>query len=260
MKNDEEIFTDEEINDYILAVFVGSITVDTLSKWYHRKLTDHFKNDIIKGWGKIDPDNKKEAKILDEIEKNIYQFSAAKQYQQVRGMEDVIKKMSKKAASEMSFHEFKKEVLEIFEDYNIHWLKTERNTVITQSQNAKKWVEIQSEIKIFPYLQYKSQHDNRVRHEHALLHNKIYRADNPIWGTIYPPNGWNCRCYVQQLETGKENKISDIPKLSKKKFPELFRMNAGTDKYVFNKKGHPYFKIKKGDGKLKKNNFNLPTE
>lgn len=34
---------------------------------------------------------------------------------------------------------------------------------------------------------------------HRALHEKILRHDDPAWQTIYPPNGFNCRCRVIML-------------------------------------------------------------
>nr|WP_237150649.1 MULTISPECIES: phage minor head protein [unclassified Pseudomonas] len=35
--------------------------------------------------------------------------------------------------------------------------------------------------------------------DHSALHGQIFRHDDPIWATIYPPNGFNCRCRVIAL-------------------------------------------------------------
>lgn len=47
-----------------------------------------------------------------------------------------------------------------------------------------------------PYRQYSAIMDDRVRESHAAMHGRIYKSTNPIWDTILPPNGFNCRCTV----------------------------------------------------------------
>jgi SPP1 gp7 family putative phage head morphogenesis protein len=38
--------------------------------------------------------------------------------------------------------------------------------------------------------------DDRVREDHEKLDGLIRKKDDPIWKTIFPPNGYNCRCQV----------------------------------------------------------------
>ncbi len=54
-------------------------------------------------------------------------------------------------------------------------------------------------IKYRPYWRYIGINDQSIRDSHRALHYKIYRADDPIWDIIYPPNGFNCRCKVSAL-------------------------------------------------------------
>ncbi|PID62009.1 MAG: hypothetical protein CR974_03835 [Gammaproteobacteria bacterium] len=54
-------------------------------------------------------------------------------------------------------------------------------------------------IKNRPYWQYLAVIDPSTRDSHRALHGKVYRADDPIWDTVYPPNGFNCRCRVSAL-------------------------------------------------------------
>jgi len=53
-----------------------------------------------------------------------------------------------------------------------------------------------------PWLRYVSVLDARTRPDHAAWHGTILRWDDPWWETHYPPNGWRCRCLVQQLDDG----------------------------------------------------------
>lgn len=74
-----------------------------------------------------------------------------------------------------------------------------------------------------PYWQYKQLERKRKRIAHTYYADKIFRADDPIWNIIFPPNGWYCGCYVlplsqaevesRGLETssGADFQIKDIP-------------------------------------------------
>ena len=50
-----------------------------------------------------------------------------------------------------------------------------------------------------PYWQYDSMNDSRTRPSHRAMDRMVFRHDDPIWNTHYPPNGFNCRCTVRAL-------------------------------------------------------------
>ncbi|TXE27144.1 phage head morphogenesis protein [Serratia marcescens] len=50
-----------------------------------------------------------------------------------------------------------------------------------------------------PYWEYDAVMDNRTRPAHAAMNGRVYRCDDPIWDTFFPPNGYNCRCSVRAL-------------------------------------------------------------
>jgi SPP1 gp7 family putative phage head morphogenesis protein len=51
----------------------------------------------------------------------------------------------------------------------------------------------------YPYVQYRTVGDARVRDEHRVLDRGIYAASNPAWFRIAPPNGFQCRCSTVPL-------------------------------------------------------------
>jgi hypothetical protein len=42
-----------------------------------------------------------------------------------------------------------------------------------------------------------------------VLHNKAFRYDDQFWNSYYPPNGWECKCYIdtRSKEAAKREKI-----------------------------------------------------
>jgi len=61
-----------------------------------------------------------------------------------------------------------------------------------------------------PYWRYTAIMDGRTRPEHAALHGRVWRYDDPVWQVIWPPNGWGCRCRVQAL-TEAQFKALGVP-------------------------------------------------
>ncbi|MBA1302629.1 phage head morphogenesis protein, partial [Pseudomonas carnis] len=50
-----------------------------------------------------------------------------------------------------------------------------------------------------PYWMYVAILDGKTRPSHRALHGQVFRHDDPIWASIFPPNGFNCRCRVVAL-------------------------------------------------------------
>lgn len=62
-----------------------------------------------------------------------------------------------------------------------------------------RWERIERLAEASPWLRYVSVLDERTRPDHAAWHGTVLRWDDSWWETHYPPNGWRCRCIVQQL-------------------------------------------------------------
>lgn len=142
----------------------------------------------------------------------------------------------------VSFDQFRTRALALNREYNVNWLATEYRTAVKSAQDGIKWTKLVDEKSLFPYLEYRSTRDGRVRDEHAVFDGIIKPVDSPFWDTYYPPNGFNCRCRIIQRESGPATRTpSNLPPPDS----PLFEQNVGKTGEPFPTKGknkHPYFK------------------
>lgn len=248
-----DLFNNDEIDRFIEGIYRGLISVTNLDLDTYLKVAKRLTDGVYKGFGKnIDSVLylSEDYQMLAALRDNVYIFSGAKQYQQVRQMSSFLTENGKI----VPFNEFKKKVDSIYNDYNKSYLNAEYNSAIAQSRTASQWMDIERDKGALPYLQYQTAGDGRVRPEHASLDNIIKKVNDPFWDKFMPPNGWNCRCDVIQLDEGE---VTDTKNLVVENVPDEFRFNAGKEKVVFSKK-HPYFDIATKDKQFAKNNFGMP--
>lgn len=62
-------------------------------------------------------------------------------------------------------------------------------------------VDILSNNNEIKYYEYITMRDERVRPTHRDMDGRIYKVNDPIWNTWFPPNGFNCRCKIKGLTT-----------------------------------------------------------
>jgi len=129
------------------------------------------------------------------------------------------------------------------------WIETNLRTAMRSSYYAAQYNKLQSPdmLRDYPAYRYKTQEDERVRDEHALLNNALFLANDPIWNEIWPPNGWNCRCYIEEIDT---NELAQIEKvngtteltnhqqreriINNSKIPDEFQRNSANGVSVLN--------------------------
>ena len=64
---------------------------------------------------------------------------------------------------------------------------------------AARWRQQEANADSRPFLMYDARDDRRTRPAHRAMDGQVFRIDDPIWRTHYPPNGWRCRCRVRAL-------------------------------------------------------------
>lgn len=173
--------------------------------------------------------------VLRHLEENVYQFAAAKNYQQLKAVTQALLDDEGKLRS---FSEFKKASFEILNEQVTSYMETEYNLAVAGGQMAATWTRIQENKETLPLLKYITVGDDRVRPEHAELEGVTRPVDDDFWNIYYPPNGWNCRCDVMQLSGGTETPVDDI--ITPANMPALFKINLAKNGLVF-PPDHPYY-------------------
>lgn len=102
--------------------------------------------------------------------------------------------------------EFQKSLPEIFERHGYKPLNPWRIKTIYQTnlQDAFQAGRLEQTTRpeimaARPYWRYIAVRDGATRPSHLEMHGKVFRADDPVWESWYPPNGFNCRCSVQTV-------------------------------------------------------------
>ena len=123
------------------------------------------------------------------LEQNLFHFSAAKTLAEVQQLNQALRESD-------GYADFRRRADRITDTFNRTWQRTEYGTAVNCAENASTYRRLKGEVDVFPYWEYKTVGDDRVREEHAALDGLILHHSDQLWDKIYPPNGWKCRCYV----------------------------------------------------------------
>ncbi len=161
------------------------------SSEYYSKLADIYFNKVASVF-KLSDNDTYDHWLHAAYQANIFQFSAAKSLA-------LCYELNQLAKNAPSFHQFQLDAKPLVENYNTNWLRTEYDTALSTAVASSNYYNNLKNKDTLPYWQYQTIGDNHVREAHQKLNGLIYPADSPVWDTIYPPNGWNCRCEVIAL-------------------------------------------------------------
>ncbi len=177
------------------------------------------------------------------LENNAFIFSGFKAYHTLR---EVGLSLTTDTGEIKPFEQFRRDVEKINNQYNHNYLYAEYNHAVGASLMAERWQKIEADGDKYD-LQYRTAMDDRVREDHAILHNTTLPPSDPFWEMYLPPNGWNCRCTAVQVRKGRYpqsdpalamlrgNNCTEAAK------QQIFRFNPGKTLELFPPK-HPYFK------------------
>lgn len=138
--------------------------------------------------------------ILATFLDSIFKFSAGKTAALLERLNELFRESS-------SFEEFYQMAKSETDLFNKAYLETEYTTAVLTGEAASTYKRLKGQADIFPYWMYRSAGDDLVRPAHRLLEGMVLRNDHSAWKSIYPPNGWRCRCYIvprMENEVSKE--------------------------------------------------------
>lgn len=58
-------------------------------------------------------------------------------------------------------------------------------------------------LRAWPYMEYDTQRDDRVRPRHRALQGFLASINWPGWAALVPPLGWRCRCFLRRISFGE---------------------------------------------------------
>lgn len=130
--------------------------------------------------------------MLTAFELNLFRFAGAKNLAMVQQLNLLFRQST-------SFADFYEKAKQFTKIYNKDYLATEYNTALLTGESAALYHRLIAQTDVFPYWQYVTAGDEHVRHSHKPLHGIVLPANDPRWKKLFPPNGWNCRCYIKPL-------------------------------------------------------------
>lgn len=110
--------------------------------------------------------------------------------------EAIKESLSQALASGKSLRDWRKDADTVFDAQGVTRLNSWQAERIYRNETsmaygAGQFAKLQEVSDRYPYWQYATAQDEKVRESHAELHGKIFQSDN---SEFYPPIGYNCRC------------------------------------------------------------------
>lgn len=232
---------DELFEDSYTRLISGELAKPGIDKnaaaYFHKQMMDSSFRAIDGDFESFDQ-NSKRFEALGKLEVDALAFSIAKSKEYVDEATLLIQ------AGELSKAGLKQVLKHTFNRYYLQYGPTEINHVTNVAYAKDRWAEVQENMAMGEtvILVYNSMRDERVREKHRALDDFKAPASHPIWNSIYPPNGYNCRCYVT-MDFEMEGGESPIPDLKSLEIPDEFQKNFGRQNVgAFAGIGHPYLK------------------
>jgi len=208
---------------------ISEAVTTAFAKEIWKGVTDAFGGDL----DKFDYDTP-DYEMLSAIQKNVWQFSAAKNYQQLRALSDALIGADGKLLSKS---DFLKAASAINDQFIKRYGATEYDLAVAGSQMASKWVAIQRDAATLGFIEFDAVLDTQTTALCRSLDGIIVKWDSDFAKRYYPPNHFGCRLTVRQRGNVNPTPASQ---LSYPDIQPMFATNMAQSGLVFPAK-HPYF-------------------
>jgi|GEM_PF-1104245 len=123
---------------------------------------------------------------------------------QLSALAQIKKEMAEAVKQGKSWQQFKKDYLASGKPpLRDGHLKTVYQTNMQAAFMAGRHTAALEATETHPYWLYLAEMDAYTREKHAALDMRAFRYDDPLWASIIPPNGYNCRCrFIALSEEG----------------------------------------------------------
>jgi SPP1 gp7 family putative phage head morphogenesis protein len=239
------------IEDYKDGLLSGLYTTRNLPQVWYDAYHSAFIKEALLAQGIVGTPTSGQLATIEGYNKNLYQFSSAKLYQQQISLESI--------PLDIEAVEFNQLFNASINQNSVAWSTVEKQHIFQSSNANVIWNQQVESRETFPYLQYVTANDEVVRRTHAELHGVVEPIKSKFWDTYYPPNGYNCRCTTASIFDKDSAIVSPVKEGEAIPIEKEFAKNWGQTTDLFDK-SHSYYDVRKGDKALKKNNFNLPPK
>lgn len=226
-------FSEKEENSLIKRIY-GYRGKNNFDPIYFNQLSQGLMKELDDGWNASKGIDYESADHLSRtlLELNLYRFSATKDVA-------LIQEANKFLNTSKNFHEFEQQTADLFKKYNKNHLRTEYNLANATAQNTSSYLRNLEVAEDFPYWEYQTVGDDRVRPAHAALDGMLFRAGET--GIFTSPNGFGCRCEHIPRDTKAGKRLIDedeAAELLGEEFDKMkeagFAVNRASGGFVFN--------------------------
>ncbi len=221
-----------------------------------KRIAEELRSGLFEGWGnrRIEVDwNAPDHRSLAMMEMNLFRFSESKGRAEVLLLNRLlIDKEKNQIRTERDFIEAAKKINTSF---NQTYLSTEYQFAVATGQNSARYLEFIGEKKYIGHWEYQTIGDTHVRDEHATLDGRIFSFDDVAARSLWPPNGWKCRCEGIQSVGKPGDKLMKGKDALPIAFPtpkqlEMFGINRAETGVVFRENQMYLGTLKGADGKI----------